>query len=98
MNQLYFLEQSLQQKSEEFVALEQKSQLAMFQKDREHRQLELENRQNVENVRKLKGILSEVRQRYSADISDLRQGTYTHFQHIISYQHTAHRHATLKSA
>ena len=81
---MYFLEQSLQQKSEEFVALEQKMQLAMFQKDREQRQLEVENRQSVENARKLKGILSEVRQRYCAEIYDLRQGTYTHFQYIVS--------------
>ena len=66
------------------MAVEQKMQLAMFQKDREQRQLELENRQNVEIARKLKGILSEVRQRYCAEIYDLRQGTYTHFQHIVS--------------
>ena len=85
-NVFALLEQLVQQKSEDFAGLEQKMKQTMLQRDREQRQTELASNKNIENFRKLKGILSEIRQRYCAEIFDLRQGTYVCAQPIS--QHT----------
>ena len=99
-------EHTLQQRNEDLVSLEQKMMQTMAQKDKERRQIELANNQNIENVRKLKGVLSEIRQRYRAEIVDLRRGmsipntpsqytlsshpANTSSQHAINTQHSSH--------